>query len=193
MPALCIVGLNRTYDELVSRAASRLQQAYSPKARSAQMSHLTLFLQFSLYTGLPFPPSSSASVLAFIEFLQSNGLSPSSISACIHSLRSKFKALGLPPTHLSHHSGFFFLALTSLSLNVPWLRRVKGIFHIPALHSIISACLHLPLGFIYAPLFLLAFFAFLMLSNIVPSSPSFCSPLVHLCRGDVIFHPTFVS
>ena len=50
------------------------------------MSHLTLFLQFSMYTGSPFPPSSSSTVLAFIEFLQSNGLSPPSISGYVHSL-----------------------------------------------------------------------------------------------------------
>ena len=155
------------------------------------MSHLTLFLQFSMYTGSPFPPSSSSTVLAFIEFLQSNGLSPPSISGYVHSLRSKFKILGLPLSPLSHHS--VFLALRSLSLNVPHPRRVKGIFDVSALHSIISACLHLPLGYVYAPLFLLAFFAFLRLSNIVPVSPSSFSPLTHLCRGDVIFHPSFAT
>ena len=80
-----------------------------------------------------------------------------------------------------------------MSLSVPQVRRFKGIFDISALHSIIPTCLHLPLGFIYAPLFLLAFFAFLRLSNIVPTSPSSFSPLVHLCRGDVIFHPTFAT
>ena len=192
---LCIsfifVGYNPVYDRLVERAASRLHQAYRPKTVAAHLSHLKLFLQFSMYTSSPFPPSSPSSVLAFIEFLQFNGLSPSSISGYIHSLRSKFKNLDLPTAPLYHHS--VSLMLRSLAINIPQIRRVKGIFDIPCLLAIIEACHSLPLGYIYSPLFLLAFFAFLRLSNLVPTSPSTFDPLVHLCRGDVILQPTFAT
>ena len=179
------------YDKLVERAASRLQQAYRPKTVAAHLSHLRLFLQFSLYTNSHFPPSSPSSVLAFIEFLQFNGLSPSSISGYIHSLRSKFKNLDLPSAPLYHHS--VSLILRSLAINIPQVRRVKGIFDIPSLLAIIKACDSLTLGDIYSPLFLLAFFVFLMLSNLVPTSPSTFDPLVQLCRGDVIFQPLFTT
>ena len=185
------VGRNPTYDSLVERAARRLGQAYRPKTRAAHLSHLRLFLQFSLYTSSPFPPSSPTPVLAFIEFLQFNGLSPPSISAYIHSLRSKFKSLNIPSAPLHHHS--VLLSLRSLALNVPHTRRVKGIFDITSIHSIIHLSSQLPLGYIYTPLFLLAFFAFLRLSNLVPPSVSSFDPLVHLCRGDIVYHPNFAT
>ena len=137
------------YDSLVERAARRLGQAFRPKTRAAHLSHLRLFLQFSIYTDSPFPPCSPTLVLAFIEFLQFNGLSPSSISAYIHSLRSKFKSLNLPSAPLHHHS--VFLILRSLALNVPQPRRVKGIFDIHTIFSIVQVSSHLPLGFIYTP------------------------------------------
>ena len=137
----------------------------------------------------PFPPSPPSSVLAFIEFLQFNGLSPSSISAYIHSLHSKFK--NLPSAPLYHHS--VSLMLRSLALNMPQIRRVKGIFDIPSLLAIVKACDSLSLGFIYSPLFLIAFFAFLRLSNLVPTSSSTFDPLVHLYRGVVIFEPHFTT
>ena len=146
------------YDSLVERAARRLGQAYRPKTRAAHLSHLRLFLQFLIYTSSPFPPASPTPVLAFIEFLQFNGLSPSSISAYIHSLRSKFKSLNIPSVPLHHHS--VFLSLRSLALNVPHPRRVKGIFDITTIQSIVLLSSQLPLGYVYTPLFLLAFFAF---------------------------------
>ena len=188
---LCITGYSSIHDSLVAKAAGRLHQAYRPKTSSAHMSHLRLFIQFSQYTASPFPPESPSSILAFMEFLHLNSISPPSISAYIHSLRSKFKALGLPVSHLYHHS--ISLALRSFHLNVPHRQRTKGIFQISNIQAITACASTLSLGYIYTPLFLLAFFAFLRLSNLVPVSPSAFSPRAHLCRGDIIFQENFAT
>ena len=50
-----------------------------------------------------------------------------------------------------------------------------------------------PLGYIYKAVFLLAFFAFLHLSNQVPPFISSFSTSTHLCRGDIIFQPEFTT
>ena len=123
-------------------------------------------MQFLQFIGTDIKELTNVSVLAFIEFLQANGLSHTSIEAYISSLRSQFRILGLSIAPLSHHT--ITLALRSLALNVPVQRKTKGIFDIPILHAIIHICDTLPLGFIYKPLFLLSFFAFLRLSNLVP-------------------------
>ena len=85
------------------------------------------------------------------------------------------------------------LALRSIALNIPTIRRVKGIFDIQSLFSIIYCCSSLPLGSIYKAPFLTAFFAFFRLSNLVPSSASSFAPLTHLCRADFIPHHDFAT
>ena len=134
---------------------------------------------------------SHLTVLAFIEFLQFNDLSPSNIQAHISSLRSQFKSLSISLLPLSHH--MFTLALRSLALNVPTSRRVKGIFDIEVLQNLVVLCDRFPLGLVYKPVFLLAFFAFFRLSNLVPPSISSFSPLVHLCRGYFIPQSSFAT
>ena len=151
MIPLFISGQSPLFESLVSRAASRIHQAFRPKTTAAHLAHFTLFLQFSMFIQAPFPPVSPSPLLAFLEFLLLNGLSPPTISGYVHSIRSKFKTLGLPFEPLYHHS--VSLALRSLHLNVPQLKRTKGIFDIANLSAIVSISLQTPLGFIYAPLF----------------------------------------
>ena len=103
-------------------------------------------------------------VTDFIEFLQGNGLSHASIEAYVSSLKSQFRGLGLPLSPFTHHA----ILLALISINVPVVKRAKGIFDLPTLHAIVNLCDQNLLGFVYKPLFLLDFFAFLMLSNIPP-------------------------
>ena len=184
-------GSSQVYDELLHRAAARISSAYRPKTMRTHTSHLTLFLQFLQFINIDILQASHSSVLAFIELLQFNGLSAVSIEAYISSLRSQFKALNLPVSPLAHHS--VYLALRSISLHVPSPCRVKGIFDIQSLNDIVSLCDNFHMGFVYKAVFLLSFFSFMRLSNLVPPSiPSF-SPLVHLCRGDFIPQPPFAT
>ena len=146
---------------------------------------------FSNSQTLIFPTVSHSVILAFIEFLQCNNLSYSSIQAYLSSIKSQFKILSLPLSPFAHHS--VVLTLRSIALNVPVLKKAKGIFDIPTLSSIIHLCDSLPSGLTYKALFLTAFFAFFHLSNLVPSSTASFSPFLHLCRADVIPHSDFAT
>ena len=179
------------YRALLSRAGNRINTAFRPKTARTHTSHLTTFLQFLQFINLEVPNISHCTILAFIELLQYNGLSVGSIEAYISSLRSQFRLLNLPTHPLTHHS--VHLAIRSISLNVPSIRKVKGIFDIQSLTAIVTICDKTPLGYIYKPVFLLAFFAFLRLSNLVPPSLSSFSSSTHLCRGDLIIHPQFAT
>ena len=59
--------------------------------------------------------------------------------------------------------------------------------------SLFHSCDTSPLGYVYKPVFLLTFFAFFSISNLVPPSVTSFSPLVHLCRGDFMPHPSFAT
>ena len=179
------------YRALLSRAGLRINTAFRPKTIKTRSSHLTTLLQFLQFINVDVLHITNCTILAFIELLQYNGLTASSIEDYISSLRSQFKALNMPLSPLTHHS--VHLALRSIALNVPTPRKVKGIFDIRSLTAIIAMCDNFPLGYIYKSLFLLAFFAFLRLSNLVPPSLSSFSPATHLCRGDLILQPHFAT
>ena len=179
------------YRALLSRAGHRITTAFRPKTVKTHSSHLTTLLQFLQFINLDVLHMTHCTTLAFIEFLQYNGLSASSIEGYISSLRSQFKALNMSIAPLTHHS--VHLAMRSIALNVPTTRKVKGIFDIQSLTAIIAMCDKFSLGYIYKSVFLLAFFAFLRLSNLVPPSiSSFCTS-THLCRGDLILQPQFAT
>ena len=64
---------------------------------------------------------------------------------------------------------------------------LKKIIDVPLLKLIVSQCDYTFMGQIFKALYLLSFYSFLRLSNLVPHAVAQFSPLKHLCRGDVIF------
>ena len=186
-----IAGANPTLQALLNLAGSRVTSAYRPKTLKAHHLHFTLFLHFLQFIDQDILLISHSSILAFIELLCFNNLSLRSIQAYLSSIKSKCRSLSLPLEPFTHHS--VALALRSIALNVPSIRRVKGIFDLQSLSSIIYTCSSLPLGPIYKALFLTAFFTFFRLSNLVPNSVSSFFPLSHLCRADFIPHHDFAT
>ena len=121
---------------VILNSRHRINSAYCPKTARTHTTHLTLLLQFLQFIPVDIANISHLTILAFIELLQFNGLSSSNIQAHISSLRSQFKSLSIPTHSLSHHT--ISLALRSLALHVPSVRRVRGIFDIQTLHFLIS-------------------------------------------------------
>ena len=179
------------FQALLQRAASRTTSAYRPKTRRALTSNFTLFLQFLRFSQIHISQVSHSVILAFIEFLLCSNLSYTSIQAYLSSIKSQFKMFSLPHSPLDHHSVAF--TLHSIALNIPVLKKAKGIFYIPILQSIVHLYDSLPSGPTFKVLFLTAFFAFSRLSNLVPSSSSSFSPFLRLCQADFIPHSEFAS
>ena len=82
------------------------------------------------------------------------------------------------------------LSLKNVSRIVFSPMKVKGVFTLEQVKDIVRVASSLLHGEIYVPLFLLALFGFLRLSNLVP--PSICqfNPGVHLARGDLLAMPS---
>ena len=72
-------------------------------------------------------------------------------------------------------------------MHAPLRVNLKKVIDIPLLRSIVSQCDFTFMGQIYKALYLLSFYSFLRLSNLVSHVVPQYSPLKHLSRGDVIF------
>ena len=124
-------------------------------------------------------------ILAFLEFLAFNNLKPPSILNYMSAIRSQFTWFNLDTQTLFHPKIKHMLRALELSNHTAPIQ--KAIFDVPTLLKIIETCLLFPLPLTFRALFLLAFFGFLRISNLVPPSKTSFDVTKHLCRGDIIF------
>ena len=126
-------------------------------------------------------------LLAFLEYLHSNGLSLKVIQTYLSSISNLAKLYGLDHSATSSHLISRFMQ--SISINSKFLPTVRGIFDIKTLHGISMACDVLSDPPLFRSIFLTAFYDFLRMSNIAPHSLKQFNPSVHLLRQDLIFGP----
>ena len=79
--------------------------------------------------------------------------------------------------------------LRSITINSTFSPTPRGIFVINTLYQISIACDLLPDPLLYRAIFLVAFFAFLRMSNIAPHSAKLFHQDKHILRQDVTFKP----
>ena len=111
------------------------------------MDKFSLFLAFTSYCQIPLHEVDS--ILAFV-------------------LCHYFRLLDVPYAPLSHRKIHLFIK--SVAMNAPYSPKFKANFSVPILLKLVKPCDSFPSGFIYKSIFLLAYFAFLRLSNLAPSS-----------------------
>ena len=170
---------------LLNQAYRRINAALRPCTSSAYMSKLKIFMAFA--TWYQFPLDHVDTILAFLEFMAQNGSSAPSLLNHVSALRHFFKLYDLSDLCLSHRK--VHLLIKSVSINSPYSPRYKTNFTIPILLDLAKECDKFSPGHVYKAIFLVAYFAFLRLSNMAPPSSSSFDPSRHFTRGDVIFGP----
>ena len=184
---LCVVGQNSILRQLTERVTHRLQQAYTPKTWKTYKNMFILYMSFCVCMGLAPLPFSLLSVLTFVEFLAFNNLQPASINNYVSALRFHGSWFNYPTDVLQHPRLTALLkAVYNTSKSAP---KFKGVFDIPTLTALIQVCEVFPSSILYKSLYLLSFFGFLRISNLLPSSITSFDPFKQLCRGDVLFYP----
>ena len=169
---------------LVQGAWNRTQAAYRPCTRTAHISHFKTFLAFCIHMKLS-TEICLPNILAFLEFLASNAISPKVIQNYISSLRTMATKFDLPTSDLSHYTVFNFIR--SLRINSPCRPTPRGIFTFQHLEQISKLCNSTGDPHLFRAAFLLAFFAFLRMSNVAPHARSAFSPSRHLLRQNIMF------
>ena len=124
-------------------------------------------------------------LLMFLEFLAFNGLQIASIMNYVSAIKYHFKWFDLCTDPFEHHKVKAMLrALKNTSTKAP---KFKGVFDLQTLLNIVTTANLLPHSEVFIALYLLAFFAFFRISNLLPVSKHTFDWKKHLCRGDVIF------
>ena len=169
---------------LSQRECDRVSSAFRPKTVRAQNGHFLTFLQFLEFVDISLEDIDHITVIAFIELLVHNGIKHNSVLNYLSSIKAKFRLFNFSLAPLEHE--WVALCLRSISLNVPVAKKLKGVLSLEQLEQIVDVCDTVQNGVIYKAVFLLAFFAFLRLSNLVPCSAIKFDAQKHLARGDVI-------
>ena len=171
-----ISGASTASVSLVECAWQKIQQAYRPSTTAAHQRYFRTFLSFIVFMDLP-RSLTPHNILAFLEYLHQNSLSPKVIRNYLASIKTTSIQFKIDHSALSHYTISRYLR--PLSINSSFRPTPRGIFDIHTLYKISTLCdsLHDPL---FRAIFLVAFYGFLSMSNIAPPALSF-------------FHKIFIS
>ena len=161
----------------------RVQSAYRPKTTKSYCSYFTTFLRFYDVIGQQYGHITPVVVLSFIEYQIMNGLSHGSIVNYISGVKQSLKMYNLQTDAFDHD--WIKMSLTNVSRT-----NVRGVFTLKQIEHIVAVTSGMTLEEIYVPVFLLALFGFLRLSNLVPPSISQFDSTRHVARGDILPSPT---
>ena len=146
------------------------------------------FIGFLVASGLSLGKVNIYVLLAFLEYLHSNALTAANISNYLAGIRAIFILHDLP-THMFKDQRIQMF-VKSLQIDRPLTIKSTPVFSIDMLRDIVIQSQKFEFSHIFAALYLLAFYSFLHLSNIVPHSFMGFDISRHLARGDVIFGDT---
>ena len=138
------------------------------------------FLAFLVPAGLIPSQVGTIQLLAFMEFLCQNGLSPSSIANYLAAVRVNFVMCGLSTTFMNDDRIHLFLRATKI--NRPLSLKIQSIVTEPMLYSVLQACSQFQHPQVFSALYSFLFFSFLRLSSVLPHSTHTFDPSRQLCR-----------
>ena len=179
-----VVGRSRIKG-LTEKALSRLNSAFRPSTQAAYASMFRVFLAFCCHMGILMSSVNVKVLLAFLECLNENGVSPNMLSNYVSAIKAKFVIYGLPTKCLESRRIYYYVK--SLRINRPLKISRCNIISIEDLYFLVAHCDELYMGQVFKALFLMAFFGFLRLSNLCPHSFDSYDFTRHLSAGDIFF------
>ena len=172
---------------LTQLATSRLSHAFSDSTKKAYNTLFRTFLAFVVYMTWNKHQVTILNLLCFLECLQYNGVKYTQMANYLSAVRSKFIILGLDVACFNDARLKYYQK--AVQLQSPLNVKLNKIIDISLLRSIVQLCDFTYMGQIFKAVYLLSFFSFLRLSNLVPHSMAQFSPLKQLSQGDLIFAP----
>ena len=117
-------------------------------------------------------------ILPCLEFLSFNNISPSSIANHMSAVNTSFNLCALDVSPFSDPRLKFYNK--ALILNRLFKACINKIIDIPLLSKIIHQCSFMYMGFVFKAVYLVAYFSFLRISNLIPYSSASYSSLQQL-------------
>ena len=146
------------------QAHCRIDTARRPRTSATYLSKFKVFLAFSIK--YKFPLSHTSTLLSFLEPLAQNGSKAHTLSSYVSAIAHYFKMYDIPTSALSHRK----VLIKVVSINSDCTLSFKTVFTVSTLTKLVHACDSHTYRPVYKATFLLAYLAFLRLSNIAPSS-----------------------
>ena len=171
-------------------ATSRLSHAFAESTKKAYSSMFKVFVAFALFMSWDIHQVTVLQLLCFLECLQYNGVKVSQMANYLSAIKTKFIILGLDVVSFADPRLKYYQR--AVQLHSPLQVKLKKVIDVPLLHRIVQQCNYTYMGQVFKAVYLLSFYSFPRLSNLVPHSVQQFSALRHLARGDVMFHPNKV-
>ena len=182
-----IVGKLPLEHRLTQLATSRLTHAFSDSTTKAYITLFRTFLAFVVFMSWDVYQVTTLNLLCFLECLQYNGVKYTQMANYLSAIKTKFLILGLGVACFDDSRLKY--SQKAVQLQSPLNVKLKKVIDIPLLKSIVQLCDLTYMGQIFKAVYLLSFYSFLRLSNLVPHAITQFLPLKHLARGDLIFRP----
>ena len=171
----------------MATAWSRIGQAYRLSTSTAHRNHLKIYLSFLCFTNLSFTFTLS-NVLAFLEYLYQNHISPKVIKNYLSFITTMANFYQLDHQDIFHPSVARYIR--SISINSRFQPDPRGIIDVKTLYAFSISCDQLSDPPLFRAIFLSSFYAFLCMSNVALNSRSQFHPSRHFLCQDLIFgHP----
>ena len=180
---LCVSGSAAAL--LLQSAEGRLQAAFTSATAKAYESAFRLFLAFTVFMAWDIHKVNVEFLLIYLEFLVFNAATPGQVANHLSALKAKFALHSLSTQIFDHQKVSYFVK--SLKLNAPLTVTLHKIIDIPLLMNIVKQCDKFHMGQVFKAVYLLAFFSFLRISNLVPHSKALFCPLKQLTAEDIFF------
>ena len=119
-------------------------------------------------------------LLCFLECLNYNGVKHSQMANYLSAIKTQFLLCGLDVASFSDARLKFYQK--AVQRQAPLSIKLNKLIDISLLNDIVEQCNYMYMGQVFKALYLLSFYSFLRLSNLVPHAIAKFSPLKHLAR-----------
>ena len=116
-----------------------------------------------------------------------NHVSVHMVANSISAIRASLIMYGLYYLFLDHPRVRYFVI--ALKINRPLAVVKRNVMSLDTLKHLTLLCDEMQFGFVFKPVFLIAFFGFLRISYLAPHSVAAFDPSRNITIADVIFHP----
>ena len=144
-----------------------------------------IFVAFCCFINVSLHHLTPLILLSFLEFLAVNQISTSNMANYISAIKTTLAMHGVSTT--AFYDQRISLFQKSMRMTRQFTVKIKKIIDVDMLKNIVSTCDTMWMGQIFKAVYLVAFFSFMRISNLVPHKISAFSPLEQLTRGDVFF------
>ena len=187
---LCVVG-NEAANQLRIQASKRLSSAFRPKTRACYVRLFRSFTGFCICINVSVKMTNLSTVMSFLEYLVVNNTSVHMLSNYVSALKAMSVVHNMNFTLFDHPQVKYYLK--AVEINRPLAVPKRNIIDIPTLKRLISLVSSLKNAATLRALFLVAYFGFFRLSNLVPHVAHEFDPSRHFAGGDVFFGKSTVK